>query len=87
MGFLGLGLAALLLLAIPASIAPASLVGAYVVLGVLAVLAAGAIEVVWRRRHRLTPELGRRPRTALLRLAALTLAYAALVTLIHFAAG
>lgn len=87
MGFLGLALAALLALAIPASIAPGSLVGAYVVLAVLTVVAVTAIEVAWRRRGRLAPELGRRPRTALTRVVAVLIGYAVVVAVIHVAAS
>lgn len=86
MGCLAVGLAAVLALAIPASIAPASLVGAYVVLAILTVLAVAGVEFAWQRRGRLSPELGRRPRTALLRLAVLVLGYAVVVTIIHVAA-
>ncbi|MBE7188925.1 hypothetical protein [Jatrophihabitans endophyticus] len=78
---------AALALAVPASIAPSSLVGAYVVLGILALAGAAAIEVSWRRRGQLTAELGPRPRTALLRLAVLVALYAVVVAVIHLAAN
>lgn len=87
MGCLGVALAAALALAIPASIAPASIVGAYAVLAILLAAAVAAIEVAWRRRGRLAPELGRRPRTALLRVAGLAVVYAAVVAIIHLAAS
>jgi hypothetical protein len=81
MGCLGIGLAALLALAVPASIARASLVGAYVVIALLALAAVGA--VVWADRHR---DRTMRISTALVRIGLVTVAYAVVVTLINAAA-
>ncbi|MEO9137622.1 MAG: hypothetical protein ABI345_01005 [Jatrophihabitans sp.] len=79
MSFLGLVLAALLALAIPASIAHASLVGAYVVIALLGGSGAGYVVRRSRRRRWARPKLNR----WLARLGTLIAAYAVVVTLIH----
>ncbi len=83
MGCLGFAVAVLLALAVPASIAPASLAGAYVVLAVLAVAAVAA--VVHRGRRPIEPA-DRRTQARLVWVAALTTAYAVVVTVIHLSA-
>lgn len=80
MGCLGLVVAALLALAVPASIAPASLVGAYVV---LALLALGAVGLVVQRSRRPVEPADRRTTRRLAWVGVLTVAYAAVVTVIH----
>ncbi|WP_375490046.1 hypothetical protein [uncultured Jatrophihabitans sp.] len=87
MGCLSVGLAALLALAVPASIAPASLVGAYVVLAVLAAAAAAAVVANARRpRAQRVDAVPRRARSLAV-VAGLTVAYAAVVAVVHLAAG
>lgn len=83
MGCLGVGLAALLALAVPASIAPASVVGAYLVLALLAALAVGVVLVNAKRpRAERLDALPKRSR-ALGAVAVLTTVYAAVVAVIH----
>lgn len=84
MGCTGLVIAGLLALAVPASIAPASLPGALVVIVLLA--AAGAAAVVVRARQRPVVEGGRTVRNRLLVVGCLALGYAAVAVAIHAAA-
>ena len=86
MGCLMIGVAALLAFAVPASIAPASLVGAYVVIALLAAAAAGT--AWWTARSESGGSGGGRPRlaTSLTRIALAGLLYGVAVTLIHAAA-
>lgn len=81
MSFLGLVLTAFLALAVPASIAHASLVGAYVVIALLAAAASAATLRRARRRQWARPRLTR----WLVRVGVLTAGYAAMVTFIHSA--
>jgi uncharacterized membrane protein len=76
-------LAALLALAIPASIARTSLVGAYVVIGLLTAVAVIAILGRMRWQQRSGPV--KPTRTALTRIAIAAVVYAGVVTAIHFA--
>lgn len=80
MGCLLLGFAAVLSLAMPAAIARTSLVGAYVVIVVLAALAVAG--VVARARRRAPGAVPRRGVTA--RIGALAVVYAGVVTAVHF---
>lgn len=84
MGCLGIVLAALLALAAPASLARASLFGAYAVIAALTVLA--VVGVMWRTRQRARVVDSARPgkrRVTLTRIATLAMVYAVVVTLIH----
>ncbi len=85
MGCLGVALAALLALAVPASIAPASLIGAYVVLAVLASAAVGAVLTNARRPGAQRLDAVPRRARALGAIGGLTVLYAAVVALIHVA--
>jgi hypothetical protein len=76
-------LAALLAFAIPASIARTSLVGAYVVIALLTVVAVTAVLARMRWQQRTGP--ARPTRTALTRIAIAAVVYAGVVTAIHFA--
>ncbi|MGN6607876.1 MAG: hypothetical protein ACTHMS_12815 [Jatrophihabitans sp.] len=75
-------LAALLALAVPASIAPSSLAGAYVVIIVLGLLAVVGL-AAQSRRPRETP---RALLPDVVKVAAVAVAYAVVVTFIHAAA-
>lgn len=84
MGCLLAAVAAVLALAIPASIAHTSLIGAYVVIAVFAALGAG-LATGWARRHPRDPIAGTRPAARFGTVITLTAAYAVVVTLIHLA--
>lgn len=83
MGCLLAGLAAVLVLAVPASIARTSLIGAYVVIAALTAVALAAVGWSARRRRALPGGTAPRTSTALGRIGVLTIAYAVVVTVIH----
>jgi hypothetical protein len=85
MGCASLVVAALLALAVPASIARTSLIGAYVVIALLAAAGVTYVLIAGRRRAVLLSD-DERPSTALIRIAVLTVVYTAVVTLIHVTA-
>ena len=86
MGCAGAGLALLLALAVPASIARTTLIGAAVVIVLIAVCASGGVLV--RTRSRPAGEAGesrRSARSSITGIAVLAVVYLALVTVIHTA--
>ena len=84
MGCVGIGLAFLLALAVPASIARTSLVGADVVIVLIAAVAVGAALVLARRRAPAGPdEPARSTRGWVVGICVAAVAYLAVVTVIH----
>lgn len=82
MGCLMVGVSALLVLVVPASIARTSLVGAYVVIGVLALAAVTGV-VLRSRRPRPAPDDIPARRGAVADVGVLTALYVGAVTVIH----
>jgi hypothetical protein len=80
------GLAAVLVLAVPASIARTSLIGAYVVIVALAAVAIVAVGWTARRGRPLPSGAAPRTSTALARICMLAAVYVVAVTAIHGAA-
>lgn len=81
MGCLGLGVAALLALAVPLSIARASLVGAYLVIVLLTAVAVVALAGRARRTALIDPSRGTAGRYVWVGL--LAVAYGVVVTVVH----
>ena len=78
------GLAALLALAMPAAVARASLIGAYLLIVLFTAAAVGAVVGNARRRSSAeTRPTGRRTSTAITRIGAVAAVYAVAVTLVH----